>query len=166
VDDWINGACRVLDGKAAPEHESIALDRLLGDEFQPAESVVLGYSCLRRATPTYLPWSEEFMLRLVVPLTVSPDLALEAPDLADLQSSASEFEPPSLYISRRSFALRPSNFDEYRLPLTNQVSVDGDSGRFTITYSCYRDQTARLRGWDYYRVIWVDHYPQRRMPNT
>jgi hypothetical protein len=166
VEEWISSACRLLDGRPTQEHESVPLDRLLGDAFQPASSVATALSCLQRAVEIYAPRSDEFMVRLVVPLTVSPELALEPPSFGDLQTAASEFEPPSLYLSRRSFALRPSDFEEYRLPLVGPPAADSDRGGIMTAYSCYRDRMARERGWDYYRVIWIEHYPSALMPGT
>jgi hypothetical protein len=159
VEEWISSACRLLDSRPAQQYESVHLDRLLGDAFQPARAVATAIACLQRAVESYAPRSDEFMVRLIVPLIESSELAIEPPALNDLQAAANEFEPPSLYLSRRSFALWPSDFEEYRLPLAGYLQADGNHLGLVITYSCYRDPITRERDWGYYRAIWIEHYP-------
>jgi hypothetical protein len=162
--NWVDAAMAALDSHVDVDHESIPLDRLLGSNYEPAQSVVVARELLDEFIIAYRGRHAELMARLVIPLAVSNELSASPPDLSDLQNAISPFEPPSLYLSRRNYALRPSNNEEYNLPLRNGWPSGG--GFLMYRYSCYRDPLAIANRWDYYRALWIEHYPIELRPPT
>jgi hypothetical protein len=157
IANWVDEAIVVLDSSVDVDHESIALDRLLAGEYQPVHSVTEARRLFDQLVAAYRIRSADLMARLVIPLVVSTDLSPSPPDLEDLQNAMSPFEPPSFYLSKRNYALRPSDNEEYNLPLGIELRSHGE---FLVRrYSCYRDPLAITNRWDYYRVLWIEHYP-------
>jgi hypothetical protein len=160
VDTWFEIAIARLGEEPARQHESTALDHLLKGSYRRDQAVVKAQACYKELVAVTEPRAQDFMARIVFPLAVSQGVEINPPRLSDLQDALSEFEPPSLYLSRRSYCQRPSDFEEYRLPLALPANFDVEDT--VASYSCYRDQVARDRGWEYYRAIWFEHYLKDR----
>lgn len=163
--EWAARASASLIETPSSKHESIPIDRLLGDAYERDHSVALGHECFRSLLDATQSVSDALMARIVFPLPVSVALEINPPQLADLQGAMSEFEPPSIYLCHRTIVQYVSDFEEYRLPVeqTDHLIKGGLVGAY---YTCYRDRQAREKGWEYYRTVWFEHYTEELSGRT
>ena len=69
-------------------------------------------------------------------------------------------EPPSLYLIRRSRRAFWNDWEEYRIPI-NQDLHRPLAGDVRAHYSCYRDKAARENDWEYARAVYFEHFTSR-----
>jgi hypothetical protein len=156
-EDWVAAATQRLDAMQSSENESIPLDRMLGDSSDRDRAVA-------DATIVYLALIElnstrtaELMPRLVFVLHQSDHLSVDPPELSTLQTGLSEYEPPSVYLTKRNHLLGFEWFEEYRMPYWSEQPLQHAPG-VAAYYSCYRDRLAYESGWEYSRAVWFEHH--------
>lgn len=159
ISEWAARASTSLIATPSRKHESIPIDRLLGDAYQRDRSVALGHECYSSLLDATQSVSDALMARIVFPLPVSVALEINPPQLTNLQGAMSEFEPPSIYLCHRTLVQYMSDFEEYRLPVEQTDHVT-QVGLVCAYYTCYRDRHARDKGWEYYRAVWIEHYTE------
>ena len=128
--------------------------------FDPPEggyfSLSFGVSVIAECWPLCLE-SRGGVPRVAFTLRSSSRIDVRAPSLDSIASEFDLFHPPELYIVKRNVEYLTGGQEEYRSSyLDRRLGETEDGGFIQASYSCYRDELSRLRGWDFSRTLWLD----------
>ena len=157
VDSWAREAMGRLEADPLLAFETEHIDRLLAQVWRQSDAVPLGHAAYEELLRTTLSQSQTLQATLVFPLDYSQDLITDPPALDALDSHLRAVEPPSLYLIRRTSLARWNSWEEYRVPIEQDIHHP-ESGGVRAHYSCHRDAEERVRGWEFGRAVYFNHF--------
>lgn len=135
---------------------SVHVDEFVDTAVAETGFVRLGQRLYLELLEALAPFDGLYSARLHFPLRPSDLLDARVPNLSELESLLMDLEPPTLYLFARATCSWESDFEEYRVPVHQELRGYGE-WPVVASYSCFRDSTAQANGWEYGRGIWIDH---------
>ena len=157
VVSWAREAVDRLTADPLLEFEAVHLDQLMGAAWKKPDAVQLGHNVYDELLGVIQPHAHIFQTSLVFALNFSAQMIAEPPALNALEAQLRQAEPPSLYLIPRRQPTRWSDWEEYRVPIEQDIHHPA-AGGVRAHYSCKRGEEDRVRGWEFARAVYFDHF--------